>query len=51
MPTRRLFSRLGLIGHDYGYETLRAGFEAALQCDAGLFNEYHALIVVHAKAQ
>jgi endonuclease-3 related protein len=48
--TRRLFSRLGLIGHDYGYETLRAGFEAALQCDAGLFNEYHALIVVHAKA-
>jgi endonuclease-3 related protein len=48
--TRRLFSRLGLIKHDYGYETLRAGIEAALQRDSSLFNEYHALIVVHAKA-
>jgi endonuclease-3 related protein len=48
--TRRLFSRLGLIDHDYGYETLRAGIEAALQRDSSLFNEYHALIVVHAKA-
>jgi endonuclease-3 related protein len=48
--TRRLFSRLGLIEHEYGYETMRAGFEAALQRDSSLFNEYHALIVVHAKA-
>jgi endonuclease-3 related protein len=48
--TRRLFNRLGLIQHDCDYETLRSGFEAALQRDSALFNEYHALIVVHAKA-
>jgi endonuclease III related protein len=48
--TRRLFSCLGLIELDYGYEALRDRFEAALQSDAALFNEYHALIVVHAKA-
>jgi endonuclease-3 related protein len=48
--TRRLFSRLGLIRHDHGYENLRTGFETALQRDSSLFNEYHALIVVHAKA-
>lgn len=47
--TRRLFGRLGLIVHDCGYESLRAGFEAALQNDSSLFSEYHALIVVHAK--
>ncbi|MBT3056565.1 MAG: endonuclease III domain-containing protein [Candidatus Thiodiazotropha sp. (ex Codakia orbicularis)] len=47
--TRRLFGRLGLIAHDRGYESLRAGFEAALQSDSSLFSEYHALIVVHAK--
>jgi endonuclease-3 related protein len=48
--TRRLFSRLGLIEDDCGYETLRAGFEAALPREESLFNEFHALIVVHAKA-
>lgn len=48
--TRRLFGRLGLIAHDCGYESLRAGFEAALRSDSTLFSEYHALIVVHAKA-
>ncbi|MEW8030332.1 MAG: endonuclease III domain-containing protein [Candidatus Thiodiazotropha sp.] len=48
--TRRLFGRLGLIAHDCGYESLRAGFETALQSNSSLFNEYHALIVVHAKA-
>lgn len=47
--TRRLFARLGMIEAESGYETLREGFEAALQNDAELFNEYHALIVVHAK--
>ncbi len=47
--TRRLFSRLGLLDGTLGYETLRGHFEAALPMDVALFNEYHALIVRHAK--
>ncbi|HEB98401.1 MAG TPA: endonuclease III domain-containing protein [Thiotrichales bacterium] len=47
--TRRLFSRLGMISGEEGYETLRHAFEHALGPDVALFNEYHALIVVHAK--
>jgi endonuclease-3 related protein len=47
--TRRLFLRLGLIAGDEGYEHLRAMFEANLPCDVQLYNEYHALIVHHAK--
>ncbi len=47
--TRRLFQRLGLIQGDEGYETLRGLFEKSLATDTQLFNEYHALIVVHAK--
>ena len=47
--TRRLFARLGLIAGDEGYETLRHAIERALGPDVGLFNEYHALIVAHAK--
>lgn len=47
--TRRLFQRLGLIQADEGYETLRRLFEKSLATDAQMFNEYHALIVAHAK--
>lgn len=52
--TRRIFSRLGLISGDEGYEPLRHLFEQQLaQPHKGqqtqLFNEYHALIVIHAK--
>lgn len=47
--TRRIFSRLGLIKGDEGYETLRHLFENKLKPDARLFNEYHALIVKHGK--
>jgi endonuclease-3 related protein len=47
--TRRIFARLGLIAGDESYEGLRAGFETALGPDAPLYNEYHALIVRHAK--
>jgi len=62
--TRRIFSRLGLIDSSNNYETLRAWFEGDLEKDlcrrrntktvsnkirASLYNEYHALIVVHAK--
>lgn len=47
--TRRLFDRLGMIDKDDGYERLRDIFENSLSKKAALFNEYHALIVVHAK--
>jgi endonuclease-3 related protein len=47
--TRRLFARLGLFTGTEDYDTLRLGFERALGPDADLFNEYHALIVRHAK--
>lgn len=59
--TRRLFSRLGLVVGDEGYETLRHLFEQTLteqtpaeliddrDAQTKLFNEYHALIVIHAK--
>jgi endonuclease-3 related protein len=63
--TRRLGERLGLLGGSSqrrsassipgvvdgqsGYETVRHAFERALGPDVPLFNEYHALIVRHAK--
>ena len=47
--TRRIFARLELIGGDEPYETLRNRFEDELGFSALLFNEYHALIVIHGK--
>jgi endonuclease-3 related protein len=47
--TRRLFARFGLIGGQEDYETLRARIERALGPDVPLYQEYHALIVRHAK--
>ena len=47
--TRRLFGRLGRLSGGEPYEELRARFESELPNEAGLFNEYHALIVHHAK--
>lgn len=57
--TRRLFMRLGLLDADAGYEHLRAAMEQGLERElgrsrrkrdrVGLYNEYHALIVAHAK--
>ena len=47
--TRRLFSRLGVIDGSEPYETLRGLFENTLASDPQLFNEYHALIVIHVK--
>lgn len=47
--TRRIFTRLGLIEGNEHYETLRHRFENALETDAAMFNEYHALIVAHGK--
>jgi endonuclease-3 related protein len=48
--TRRLFRRLGIIGGNEGYEDLRHLFESGLHGGARLYNEYHALIVAHAKS-
>jgi endonuclease-3 related protein len=47
--TRRLFSRLGQLDGSAPYDTLRLGFESTLGPDEALFNQYHALIVAHAK--
>jgi len=48
--TRRLFSRIGLIAGDESYEKLRSIFETGLESSVDLFNEYHALIVMHGKS-
>ncbi len=47
--TRRLFSKLCLIQGSEPYEDLRRLFEAELDADVSLFNQYHALIVRHAR--
>jgi endonuclease-3 related protein len=47
--TRRLFTRLGLLGGSEGYESIRALFMDNLPHDTDLFNEYHALIVEECK--
>ena len=47
--TRRLLSRLQLFSGNEPYDDMRLSIEAALGADAALFNEYHALIVRHAK--
>ena len=47
--TKRLFSRLGFMDKDLGYSQVQALFHRELSCDVTLFNEYHALIVVHCK--
>jgi endonuclease III related protein len=47
--TRRIFSRLGLTPADDTYGAWQRLFTRELPPDAALFNEYHALIVEHAK--
>ena len=47
--TRRIFSRLGLLDATAGYRHLQQQFESALRPDVALFQQYHALIVMHAK--
>ena len=54
--TRRIFSRLGLVTGDESYEQLRQQFEMQLSSKikqrdelVSIYNEYHALIVLHAK--
>jgi endonuclease-3 related protein len=48
--TRRILSRHGLIPEDCGYNEMRDLFLDALEPDAALFNEYHALLVRVGKA-
>ena len=47
--TRRIFSRIGLIRGKEPYESLRHAIEKALGPNVALYNEYHGLIVRHAK--
>jgi endonuclease III related protein len=48
--TRRLFTRLGLLRGQESYQQIRALFMNGLPAEAELYNEYHALIVEHAKS-
>jgi endonuclease-3 related protein len=47
--TRRLCSRMGLARDTVGYDELQALFQDNLPHETALFQEYHALIVQHAK--
>lgn len=47
--TRRIFSRLGICNENVGYDELQQIFYVKLDKDYKLFNEYHALLVEHAK--
>ncbi len=47
--TKRIFSRLGFCDDDATYDDLQRFFHENLEKDFKLFNEYHALIVEHAK--
>jgi len=47
--TRRVLSRIGLIEGSERYEDIQALFHDALKQQPALYNEYHALIVQHAR--
>lgn len=47
--TRRILTRLGILQGTETYNAIRQAFMDALPHDAPLFNQYHALIVEHAK--
>jgi len=47
--TRRVFSRLNLIMHDWDYDKIRKEFERNLPRNFETYQEFHALIVEHAK--
>lgn len=47
--TRRIMSRMGLVEKDVPYGKLQALFMEGLSPDEKQFNEYHALLVEHAK--
>ena len=43
--TKRIFTRHGLVSERAGYDEVQQLFMGSLPGDAGLFNEYHALLV------
>lgn len=47
--TRRIFSRLGLVDDRKTYEETKKMFEDNLSKDTKIYQEYHALLVEHAK--
>ncbi len=47
--TKRIFSRIGYIKANISYQKLQAKIENNLKTDKKLYNEYHALLVKHAK--
>jgi endonuclease III related protein len=47
--TRRMFSHLGFFNADAKYNDIKKLFESSLREDVVLFQEFHALIVEHAK--
>jgi endonuclease-3 related protein len=47
--TRRILSRIGSIEGGESYEEIQAAFHKAIERSHALYNEYHALIVQHAK--
>jgi endonuclease-3 related protein len=48
--TRRILSRIGLLRGTESYDEIQQLFHSSLAASAPLFNEYHALLVEHAKA-
>jgi endonuclease-3 related protein len=47
--TKRIFSHIGLIDYNDNYNKVKNLFETNLSQDLIIYNEYHALIVQHAK--
>ena len=47
--TKRIFSSVGLIGENESYMKIKELFESNLPEKVDIYNEYHALIVEHAK--
>lgn len=47
--TRRIFSRLSIIDESWKYERIQEIFENNIPKNIGLYKEFHALIVRHAK--
>ncbi len=48
--TRRILSRIGLVDGRASYDAVQDLFHSSLPRDHALFNEYHAVLVQHAKA-
>ncbi len=48
--TRRIFGRIGLVDPKLKYAALQSLFHEGIPSDVALYNEYHGLIVLHAKS-